>query len=89
MSEENTERFTIDELRNKKGETDWERVDRQTEEELEEAISGDPDATLTGTDWMKTARFIVPGEKKAGDNEHGPGGRRLFQTQRVWLPDAH
>ena len=64
MSEENTERFTIEALREKKGRTDWDRVDNQTEEELEEAIANDPDASLSGTDWMKTAELIVPGEKK-------------------------
>ena len=64
MSEENIERFTIEELKEKKGYTDWELVDNQTEEELGKEIAEDPDAELSGTDWLETAELIVPGEKK-------------------------
>ena len=61
-------RFTAEELehlRESKGsQTDWSRVDRMTEEELEDAIASDPDEHDLSADWTQ-ARLTMPKTKKS------------------------
>jgi len=45
-----------------KGQTDWEYLDRVTDEEIAEALANDPDAAPLDLDWSK-ARVVYPVEK--------------------------
>jgi uncharacterized protein (DUF4415 family) len=44
--------------------TDWEYLDRVTDEEIAAAVAGDPDAAPLDVDWSK-AVLVVPPNKKA------------------------
>ena len=44
--------------------TDWARVDAMTEEELERAITSDPDADIPSIAWAN-ARLVMPQKKKS------------------------
>ncbi len=61
-------RYTAEELkalRQRDGSrTDWDRVDRVTEQELEAAIADDPDERGLEPDWTQ-ARLVAPGPKKS------------------------
>lgn len=46
-----------------RGETDWERVRNMTDEEIEAAVAGDPDAVPIGLDWSD-AELIIPARKQ-------------------------
>lgn len=46
--------------------TDWARVDRQTDAEIEAAAAGDPDAVpITDESWFASARIVEPAGKQA------------------------
>lgn len=63
MSEKRTVRKSADELVEDR--SDWERVDNLTDEEIERAVAEDPDAPeLLDEEWFRTAKLVVPGEKK-------------------------
>ncbi|HOE10426.1 MAG TPA: BrnA antitoxin family protein [bacterium] len=48
----------------KTGKTDWQRVSKQTDREIEEAIRSDPDAApLLNDDWYKKAQIVWPQKK--------------------------
>jgi uncharacterized protein (DUF4415 family) len=47
-----------------KGRTDWSRLDRLTEAEIDSAAAGDPEAVPTGVDWSK-AELVMPRAKTA------------------------
>lgn len=50
----------------KQSKTDWKRVDALTDEEIETAIKGDPDAApILDAEWFKRARIILPEPKMA------------------------
>jgi len=62
MNERITRR-TLDDLR--KGRTDWERVDRLTDAEIDAAIASDPDAApALDSAWFKQAKLILPERKE-------------------------
>jgi uncharacterized protein (DUF4415 family) len=44
--------------------TDWARVDALTDEEIAEAVRGDPDAVPLDFDWSE-AVLVIPSKKKA------------------------
>jgi uncharacterized protein (DUF4415 family) len=44
--------------------TDWDYLDRVTDEEIAEAVARDPDAVPIGLDWSD-AVLVVPSKKKA------------------------
>ena len=46
MSKKRTKTYSADELSKMTDQTDWDRVDAMTEEELEDAIASDPDAEI-------------------------------------------
>lgn len=48
--------------------TDWDRVDRLTDEEIEEAVQEDPDAELLDAEWFRTAELVVPSAEKTRIN---------------------
>lgn len=66
MSKENIVRYSVEELRKLgPGKTDWERIDKLTDEEIEAAMRDDPDwADLIDMDWSD-AVVVVPVPKKA------------------------
>jgi uncharacterized protein (DUF4415 family) len=46
------------------GKTDWPRVSKQTDRQIEEAIRADPDAApLLNDDWFKKAQIVRPQKK--------------------------
>lgn len=56
-------RRTLSDL--KKGRTDWERVDRLTDAEIDAAIAADPDAVPPlDSAWFKQAKLILPERKE-------------------------
>lgn len=61
MSEENITRVSRKQLAKMKGKTDWARVDALTDEDIDRAIAGDPDAApiWTEEDWAN-ARVVFP-----------------------------
>ncbi len=64
----NIVRYTKEELdeRVRRGEdqTDWERVDAMTEDELERAIADDPDWADVPRDWYRNAHLVPPRVRK-------------------------
>jgi uncharacterized protein (DUF4415 family) len=43
------------------GKTDWKRVDELTDEQIEAAVRGDPDAApLLDKEWFRTAKVVMP-----------------------------
>lgn len=56
-------RYSLDNL--PKGQTDWERVDRLTDEEIEAAIRDDPDAApIADEQWFEKAQLVIPAHLK-------------------------
>lgn len=57
MSKERIVRYSLDNL--PKGDTDWERVDALTDEDIERAIAEDPDAApLLDEEWFRKAELV-------------------------------
>ncbi|WP_173979726.1 BrnA antitoxin family protein [Magnetospirillum sp. UT-4] len=62
MSEERIVRRTLDTLR--PGKTDWERLDRMTDEDIERAVAEDPDAApILDETWWADAQLVLPEPK--------------------------
>ena len=61
-SKENITRVTRDELRHLKGETDYDRLDAMTDDDIARAVAADPDATPLDIDWDKATIVIPPGK---------------------------
>lgn len=64
MNEKHTERYSAAELDQMEDKTDWERVDRLTDEEIEAAAAEDPDAEVLPEDWFEKAELIMPAQEK-------------------------
>jgi uncharacterized protein (DUF4415 family) len=48
-----------------KGQSDWERVDRLTDEEIEAATRDDPDAApISDEQWFERAELVIPADLK-------------------------
>ncbi len=62
--EEDIRRYTLGELERMESRTDWARVGRMTEEELEAAIASDPDWKDVPRDWWKDTVPVSPGPKR-------------------------
>lgn len=59
MSGSNLIRRSADQLRS--GDSDWERVDALSDQEIEAAIADDPDAApMLDEAWFRQAEFVVP-----------------------------
>jgi uncharacterized protein (DUF4415 family) len=56
-------RYTSEELKNRKSQSDWERAARMTDEEIEAADRDDPDMAEMGDDWMDRAELVTPPRK--------------------------
>ena len=60
--EENIVRFSSEEISKMKGDTDWERVDSITDEELEEMVKNDPDDVYLEDEEFGKGTFYRKGE---------------------------
>ncbi len=59
MKDEGIVRLSAEQL--KGGDSDWDRVERLTDEEIDAAIASDPDAApVADEEWFRTAVFAVP-----------------------------
>jgi uncharacterized protein (DUF4415 family) len=56
-------RYTSEELKKRKSQSDWERAARMTDEEIEAADRADPDLAGMGDDWMDQAELVTPPRK--------------------------
>ena len=56
---ENIVRYTREELRHMKGETDYARLDAMTDDDIARAVASDPNATPLDIDWDK-ASLVIP-----------------------------
>ena len=49
-----------------RGQTDWTRLDRMTDAEIDQQIASDPDvAPVIDESWMASVEMVVPGKKEA------------------------
>ena len=49
-----------------KGRTDWKRVDRLSDADIDTAVAGDPDAApVLDMDWFSEAELVLPERKQA------------------------
>lgn len=73
MSEKHTVVRSLEELvrRREAGivTSDLERVDALTDEEIERAVEGDPDAELLDERWFRRARLVLPGDPLPGGED--------------------
>ena len=61
MKEQNTSvKYTRSEIDTHPDETDWERVDALTDEDIDAAASSDPDAPPTDASFWKDATVVMP-----------------------------
>ena len=56
MSDDVT-RVTLDEAKEMESQTDWEALEKKTDEEIREAVEGDPDTHFLDEDWFEAATF--------------------------------
>ena len=63
MSEDVT-KVTLGDAKQAESKTDWERVRELTDEDIHEAVEGDPDTYLLDDDWFATAKFVMPSSEK-------------------------
>ena len=62
MSKNRIVRVSVDQL--KMGDSDWARVDALTDEDIERAITEDPDAApILDADWFRNAELVIPAAK--------------------------
>ena len=72
MKEQHTSvKYTRSEIDTLPDETDWERVDVLTDEDIEEAASSDPDDPPTDASFWKDATVVMP-ENKVGKEQPMP-----------------
>jgi uncharacterized protein (DUF4415 family) len=64
MSEDNTRTVSADEIGELESRTDWEALEEKTDEEIDQAVSEDPDAMLLDEDWFRKAKLVVPSVEK-------------------------
>lgn len=64
MKKQPIERFSIAEINRLRDDTDWERVDALTDEEIEAAAKEDADAEMLPADWVDRAELAMSTEGK-------------------------
>lgn len=80
MNEERIVRRSVTELR--RGKTDWARVDRLTDKEIEAAVRADPDAPpLLDGEWFRRARIVWPKTKVPVSLRLDPDVLQWFKLQ--------
>ena len=63
MSDDVT-RVTLDEAKEMESQTDWEALEKKTDEEIREAVESDPDTHFLDEDWFEAATFVDPSAEK-------------------------
>jgi hypothetical protein len=63
--------------------TDWERVDRITDEDIREAAARDPDAHLDDQAFWAQAEVLTPEDRHARRTGKIPAGRPLSEAARI------
>ena len=63
MSDDVT-RVTLDEAKEMESQTDWEALEKKTDEEIREAVESDPDTHFLDEDWFEAATFMDPSAEK-------------------------
>ena len=63
MSDDVT-RVTLDEAKEMESQTDWEALEKKTDEEIREAVESDPDTHFLDEDWFEAATFVNPSAEK-------------------------
>ena len=63
--------------------TDWERVDRMTDEDIREAAARDPDAHLDDQAFWAQAEVLTPEDRHARRTGKIPAGRPLSEAARI------
>ena len=63
MSDDVT-RITLDEAKEMESQTDWEALEKKTDEEIREAVEDDPDTHFLDEDWFEAATFVNPSAEK-------------------------
>ncbi len=66
-----------------KGRTDWDRVDRMTDEEIRAAAESDPDAHLDDEAFWAKAAVLMPVERHARRTGKQPAGRPISESARI------
>lgn len=61
---ENITTVGSEELSQTESQTDWDRVRSLSDEQIEQAVENDPDATVLDEEWFKKAQFVVPTAEK-------------------------
>ena len=63
MSDDVT-KITLDEAKEMQSQTDWEALEKKTDEEIREAVESDPDTYFLDEDWFEAATFVNPSAEK-------------------------
>ena len=56
--------ITFDDAQEMQGHTDWEALEEKTDEEIREAVEGDPDTDFLDEEWFENAVFVNPSAEK-------------------------
>ena len=64
MKDNHIKRFSAQEIRSRRGKSDWARIDALTDEDIAKAVLEDPDAAPLDIDWSK-AVIVTPAKKAA------------------------
>lgn len=64
MSERRTTRGSGKRLENRESDSDWKRVRKLSERQIEAAAAADADAPLTDAEFWKKARVVFPASRK-------------------------
>lgn len=79
MSDKNS-RNSFDETQ--QGLTEWDRIDRMTDAEIEANVAADPDAAPPlDADWFRTATLVMPEPKQAMSIRIDPDVLRWYKDQ--------
>ena len=63
MSDDVT-KIALDEAKEMESQTDWEALEKKTDEEIREAVESDPDTYFLDEDWFEAATFVNPSAEK-------------------------
>jgi len=64
MSENDTTCVSAEDLDRLESQTDWDRLDEQSDEEIESAVREDPDSVQLDEDWFRKAHVVDPTSEK-------------------------
>jgi len=64
MMSDDVTRVTLEEAKEMESQTDWEALEKKTDEEIREAVESDPDTYFLDEDWFEAATFVNPSAEK-------------------------